>query len=323
VLKQYTVAERDLQVGRVSSDTPGLTDLVLGYQRELVAKGNEGEVRPFQVEGQVLRPAADGVFALFGTVYALSQAYGAGVDYRVRFTLVGAGPDRETLDEWEFALARYQGGGIEESFPLDAIDTAGNYELHLALLEPGGAVVAERSSPLAVSPRTAVTRAGYLSREGFNGAAPGLLSLERAEQLLALGRYDEGVAELENAVAADNPDLPMARWKLAAIRIASGDAERTLELLTPLEASYPNQFEVTAGLGFAYYTKQEFDKGQSYLEKAVSLRPPYPALLNALADCYERTGQTELALETFERSLALESNQPVVAERVSGLRSPH
>ena len=74
-----------------------------------------------------------------------------------------------------------------------------------------------------------------------------------------------------------------------------------------------------AGLGFAYYQKQEFDQGQQRLEKALSLRPPYPALLNALADCYERTGQTALALETFERSLELEANQPVVRERVGAL----
>ncbi len=317
VLKQYTVAERDLQVGRVSSDVPGLTDLVLGYERQLVAPGNAGEVRPFQVEGQLLRPAADGVFALGESAFALSQAYGAGPDHRVRFTLVSTD---ETLDEWEFSLARYQGGAIEETLPLGAIETAGNYELRMALLAPDGGAVAERSTPLLVSPRTAVSRAGYLSREGFNGAAPGLLALERAEQLLGLGRYDEGVAELENAVAADNPDLPMARWKLAAIRIESGDADGTLELLTPLEASHPDQFEVVAGLGFAHYYKQEFAKGQSYLEQALSLRPPYPALLNSLADCYERSGQSQLALETFERSLELESDQPVVQERVATLR---
>ena len=316
VLKQYTVAESDLRVGRVSADAPGLTGLVLGYQRELVREGNPGEVRPFQVGGQLLRPAASGVFALGETAYVLSQAYGAGADYRVRFALVGAG---ETLDQWEFPLGRYQGGAVEESLPLDAIEAAGDYELRMTLLDLDGASVAERSTPVLVSPRTAVTRAGYLSREGFNGAAPGLLSLERAEQLFGLGRYDEGVAELEKAVAADNPNLPMARWKLAAVRIAAGDADGTLELLTPLETSHPNQFEVVAGLGFAYYYKQAFTQGQSYLAKALSLRPPYPALVNALADCYERTGQLELALQTFERSLELDSNQPVVQERVSSL----
>jgi tetratricopeptide (TPR) repeat protein len=129
------------------------------------------------------------------------------------------------------------------------------------------------------------------------------------------------VAELERAVAADNPDLPMARWKLAAILVNAGDSRRAMELLSPLEADYPDQFEVVAGLGFAYYHRLEFEKSRSYLERAVSLKAPYPALLNTLADCYMQTGNTHRALETFERSLEMDPDQPLVKERISALRS--
>ncbi|MGH9337909.1 MAG: tetratricopeptide repeat protein, partial [Vicinamibacteria bacterium] len=88
-----------------------------------------------------------------------------------------------------------------------------------------------------------------------------------------------------------------------------------------LEEEHPDQFEVVAGLGFAYYHRLEFEKCRSYLERAVRLKPPFPALLNTLADCYERTGSPRAALESFERSLKIDPHQPVVEDRIAALRS--
>ena len=318
VLKQYTVAERDLHVAPVSGDRPRLSDLVLGFRSDLASPGNEGEVRPFQVGGHLVHPAADGVFALGETLHVLAQVRGARSDHRLRFEINDAEGNR--LSEREVELRRYPDEVVLESLDLSRIPLAGNYEVSAVLTDPT-TTVAETSQPLLLSPRTAVIRAGFLSREGYNGAAPGLLALETAEQLLNVGRFDEGVAELERAVAANNPDLPMARWKLAAFLINAGEIGRTLELLSPLEKDYPNQFEVVAGLGFAHYHRLEFAEGRDYLARAVTLREPYPALLNTLADCYERTGDRRSALQTFERSLELDPNQSVVQDRVTALRS--
>ena len=319
VLKQYTAAERDLRVAPVAPEKPGLSDVVLGFRREVVSPGEEGEVRPFQVGGQLIHPAADGVFALGDTVQLLSQVRRVGAGHRIRFELFDA--ERLRVVEREVDAARYPDGVVVDELELASVPESGDYELRTALLDASGTVLAERSAPIVVSPRTVVVRAGYLSRQGFNGAAPGLLALEKAEQFLAAGRVEEGLEELERAVAADNADLPMARWKLAAFLINSGEVGRTLELLSPLEREHPNQFEVVAGLGFAYYHQLEFGRCRSYLERAVTLKPPYPALLNTLADCYERTGNPERALETFERSLQMAPGQRLVEERITVLRS--
>jgi GWxTD domain-containing protein len=318
VLKQYTVAERELHVPP-SGGKPALSDLVLGFRTEIVPPGREGEVRPFQVGGQLVHPAAEGVFALGETVQVLVQLEGAGPTDRLRFELVDA--LGSAVLEREVEPGRYPDGVVVEPLPLTEVSEAGTYQMRASLRDRSGAVHAERSAPLVVSPRTSVVRAGFLSRQGFNGAAPGLLALERAEQLLGLGRVEEGKRELERAVAADNPDLPMARWKLASLLINSGEHGRTLELLSPLEATHPDQFEVVAGLGFAYYHRMEFHRCRSYLEKAVRLKQPYPALLNTLADCHERTGNRQAARESFERSLELDPNQPLVEERLAALRA--
>jgi GWxTD domain-containing protein len=318
VLKQYTVAERELHVPAADAK-PALSDLVLGFRTEIVAPGKEGEVRPFQLGGQLVHPAADGVFALGETAHVLLQVEGADPTDVLRFELLDA-LGRAALER-EARAGAYPEGIVVEPIPLGGISDAGNYELQASLRDASGATLARRSAPLLVSPRTSVARAGFLSRQGFNGAAPGLLALERAEQLLGMGLVEEGRKELERAVAADNPDLPMARWKLASLLINSGELGRTFELLAPLEGTHPDQFEVVAGLGFAYYHRLQFDKCRSYLERAVRLKAPYPALLNTLADCYERTGSPREALETFERSLELDPNQPLVEERLSVLRA--
>ncbi|HSF17016.1 MAG TPA: GWxTD domain-containing protein [Vicinamibacteria bacterium] len=318
VLKQYTVAERDVVVANVESERPGLSSVVLGFRAEMVSAGN-GEVRPFQIGSWLVHPAADGVFALGETVHLLTQTRAAGSKDRVRFELLDE--DGNLLLEREAEVAQYPDGVVVERLELSSVSVPGRYTLRTSVQEESGQTLAERSDPLVVSPRTHVVRAGYLSRQGFNGAAPGLLALEKGEQLLGVGRFEEGVTELERAVAANNPDLPMARWKLASALVNSGKLDRTLELLSPLEEDYPDQFEVVAGLGFAYYHRLDFDKCRGYLERALTLRPPYPALLNTLADCYERSGHREGALATFERSLEMDSDQPLVEERIAALRS--
>ncbi|MGH9322084.1 MAG: GWxTD domain-containing protein, partial [Vicinamibacteria bacterium] len=175
VLKQYTVAERDVHVAPLA-ETPALSHVVLGFRTEIASPGEEGEVRPFQLGRQLVHPAADGVFAFGETVHVLLQVRGAGPLDRVRFELVDA-EGSPTLER-EVEAHRYPDGLVVDRLELASLSVAGNYELRASLRDASGTILAERSAPLVVSPRTMVVRAGFLSRQGFNGAAPGLLALE-------------------------------------------------------------------------------------------------------------------------------------------------
>jgi Flp pilus assembly protein TadD len=53
-----------------------------------------------------------------------------------------------------------------------------------------------------------------------------------------------------------------------------------------------------------------------YLERALTLRAADTKLLNALGETHERLGNTERAKEYYQRSLALDPDQPRVRERV-------
>ncbi len=121
-------------------------------------------------------------------------------------------------------------------------------------------------------------------------------------------------------MAADNPNLTRARWKLAAVLVNTGKWDRALALLAPLEEGFPNQFEVIAGLGFAHYFKRDFARALDYLERAMTLRAPDTSLLNALGDSYERLGRSDKARETYERSLELDPGQKVIQERLQSMK---
>ena len=184
------------------------------------------------------------------------------------------------------------------------------------LLDPSGTMVTEKSAPLVVSPRSAIARP-WVQRRSFNVMEPGLLALAVGEQLLALQRHEEARRALEAAVAANNPDLSSARWRLAGLYLGWREADRALELLLPLEETHPDQYEVVAGLGFAFYMKNDDASALDYLERANTLRPPGTSLLNALGDCYARRGHHKNAREAFQRSLELDPAQKAIQERLA------
>jgi Flp pilus assembly protein TadD len=146
-----------------------------------------------------------------------------------------------------------------------------------------------------------------------------LLPLILGEQLLTLDRIQLAQQALEVAVAADNPDLPRARWRLAGIYVGLREPDRALELLQPLEDRYPNQYEVVAGLGYAFYFKKEYARAVDLLERAATIRPPGTALLNTLGECHLELGDKATAKQRYERSLELNPNQDEIKKKLTSL----
>jgi len=164
-----------------------------------------------------------------------------------------------------------------------------------------------------------VPRPNFVYRRGFNAAIPGLLPLVLGDQWWSLGKHDLALAQYEKAVAAGNAELPQARWKLAHAYLSRGHTSRALALLAPLEASYPSQYEVVAGLGLVYSRTSEDEKAVEYLERALALRPPDATLLNALGESHRKLGNLEKAKDFFRRSLDLDPEQPALRELLSQL----
>ncbi len=294
-LKRYTVAETELTVPDFNRRGPALTGLLLGYR---------SAADPSRIE-----PAADSVFAIGETVIASSQAVNPPSGSRVRYDLLLG---QEVLDEQEVELE-----GLAELSTLGT--SGGNYVVRARLTAADGSVLAEATAPLTLSPRTSLPRPNFVYRRGFNAAIPGLLPLVLGDQWWNLGEHETALALYETSVAAGNPELPQARWKLAHAYLSRGHTSRALELLAPLEAAFPSQYEVVAGLGLVYSRTSEDAKAVAYLERALALRPPDTVLLNSLGESYRKLGNREKAKEYFQRSLDLDANQPAVRERLSQL----
>ena len=320
--QQYTVASGEVQVPSTGPGSVGLADLILAYRVERGSGLSGLQFGTFQFGSAVLEPSVGGVFAASDTLSVASQPVNAGAEDQVRFRILRAdSPDLKTPVSSRPLVERIVAAGSAgsppiEDFPLADLG-AGRYLVTADLLDGAGQVVASREAPLVVSPRAAVDRPGFIVRRSFAAHIPGLLALALGEQFMAHGRIPEATVAYREATA--NPDLPMARWKLASALLFSRKADEALDLLLPIEAEYPNEIEVTEGVGFAYYIRQECGEALPRLEHSLGLRAADPSLLNALGDCHEQSGDGERAREMFERSLALNPAQQGVRDRLAGL----
>lgn len=313
VMTRFTVAEATVSVPEPGRGAPLMSDPVLAFE---VETAEDGQRAAFSGGRHRFRPAADHLFSLGETLAAGVQVARVESGSTVRVTL---GKGEETLRERVLPTEDLGDGGGYAEFDLTGLDTGAHW-LHVELRDADGMVTASRDGELQLIPRV-VPRASYVHRSGADVRTPGLLALTRGNQLLALGRVEAARVELERAVGAGNPDLPAARWRLATLYLRMENADRALELLTPLETEHGSQYEVAAGLGFAHYFKQQFKDAARYLERAASLRSPGTVLLNALGEAHEQSGDLERAGTAFERSLVLEPNQHVIEERLARIRA--
>ncbi len=322
--QQYTVVSAEVQVPATGGPgAVGLADLVLAYRADLGADfASDLRFGTFQFGPAVLEPSVGGVFAASDTLTVAVQTLNAKADQSLRLRILtdeGGGPDTraagELLVERVVAPGSVADPPIEE-FPLAGIG-AGRYLVVAELLDSAGTTVASREAPILVSPRATVDRPGFIVRRSFATHVPGLLALALGEQFMAHGRVSEATVAFREAAA--NPNLPMARWKLASALLFARKADEALDLLLPIETEYPNEIDVAEGVGFAYYIRQECGEAVPRLEHALTLRTADSSLLNALGDCHEQLGDGERAREMFERSLELNPGQQGVRDRLAGL----
>ena len=314
--KAYTAIEQQIHVPAVEPGTPFLGEIVLGYGKG-IARTRAGGHFTYQLGTAEVYPAITQVaFQSAANMEVLVQALEVPPDHRLRYSILG---DEGILSEEEHAVEGST-DTVATSVSLLGLEP-GSYEAQVDLLDGGGSVVATRKAPFVVSPRTVVLRPAFVYRHSFNVDIPGFLDFTLGNQLMAAGRPAEAEAAFERAVAFDNPDLPMAQWRLASMVLFSRDADRALELLLPLEDAHPNEYEVVEGIGFAHYIKQDYARAKDYLERSVGIQAPDTSLLNAVGDCYERLGDKAKAREYYESSLELNPQQEGVKARLAGLDS--
>lgn len=74
------------------------------------------------------------------------------------------------------------------------------------------------------------------------------------------------------------------------------------------------------GLGFAYFSQEQYDLAMRQYKEAIKLNPEYVVALNNLALAYERKQLINQALQTYEEALKFEPNNTTAKSRVDSLR---
>ncbi len=316
VSHQYTVAEHAVRVADHSFDRPALSDIVVGFRTEVMPDGHDA-FKTFQAGSARVHPAAGGAFAAGETVHFVFQVLSADPSHELNFALLRGG---EVVAERTRRVLETEPALTEEQFSShDAIPD--RYELRVRLQDAQERVLAEKSAPLQISPRASILRAGLFARRSFDSDERALLSVILGDQHWAMGNFTEAERFFERAVSEEDPEVPQAQWKLAASYLRSGKVESALRLLLPLEFEHAERYEVVVGLGLGFYMKKNLTRAVAHLEKAISLRPPPPGMLNTLGDAYIQLGDIQSARDVFERSVAMDPEQPDILKRLAELVS--
>ncbi len=317
VSSQYTVAEHSVRVSDFSGGQPALSDLLVGFRTEAMPEDGAAAFKTFQAGAARIHPAVGGVFASSENLHAALQLLSADPSHDLHFALLRG---EEVVAERTRDIVGTEPAFLEERFSLEGA-VADRYELRVRLLDAQGSVLAEKTAPFSISPRASIPRPGLFARRSFDAGKRALLAVVLGDQHWAMENFAEAERLFESAVSEGDPEVPQAQWKLAASYLRSGKTESALGLLLPLQYEHADRYEVVVGLGLGFYLKGNLTAAVSHLEKAVSLRPPQPGILNALGDAYFRLGDKARAREAFERSVAIDPEQPDIQKSLAELGS--
>jgi tetratricopeptide (TPR) repeat protein len=74
------------------------------------------------------------------------------------------------------------------------------------------------------------------------------------------------------------------------------------------------------GLGYAYFTQEQYDLAIRHYKEAIKNKPDYVTALNNLGHAYERKKLNAQALQNYEEALKFQPNNPTAKRRAESLR---
>jgi tetratricopeptide (TPR) repeat protein len=120
------------------------------------------------------------------------------------------------------------------------------------------------------------------------------------------GRVDEKVREIADRLLALHPNHVSARALKTALTASAGHLEDAIVTAEALSTQYPDAVDPAILLFTLYGLRDQQERAEPLLKKALELHPRDLDLLHSLAMTYVRTGNTDLAEATFRRIIEQE-----------------
>ncbi|CEJ48400.1 tetratricopeptide repeat protein [Umezakia ovalisporum] len=86
------------------------------------------------------------------------------------------------------------------------------------------------------------------------------------------------------------------------------------------EEEQENSAPIYNGLGYVYFSQEQYDLAIRQYKEALKLQPDYVTALNNLGHAYERKKLTAQALQMYEEALKLAPNNTIAKRRAESLR---
>ena len=281
----------------------------------------QGEKKPFVYSPYIVRPRISGVFRPGENICFYLQLYpppGTEGEIFFRYSI---------LDDQKVELRR-----DEERRPLSSGERVihsdrmfaaqglgeGRYQLEVkAYLSGSENPLVQKTTPFIISSRP--SSPGEFSFE--NAFSPSQEALYTNLGLQSLLQQDLAQAKKFFDIALSfSPGFLPAKINLAKCYTLEGAFDSALALLLPLLQEDMENSEIYTTLGNIYYQQQELGRAIEFLEKAAQVNLESVEILNFLASVYLESGHREKAKETFERSLAIKEDQPLVKSILEELK---
>lgn len=317
VSKEFMSVETTLAVPENRGELE-MSELLLAFNAR-TSPADERVIRPFAFEGVQFYGQPGNAFIPADTLlvyFQLSNLPPAlARQGRLRYAFRRDDLEHASLDQ---PVAAYpSAANVQQSFPLAGFPP-GYYTLTVTLAGPDGREIASRREPFVVSPLA------YLPRPWIQSDAPAGQSSARARtalgtQYLNRGDFAGAAAELRRA-EAESPGRTEVIVPLARAEAGLGRPAEAARLLEPLIGGPEESYEVMLIAGRASYEAGSIVRAKEVFGRALDRFGVNVDLLNALGDCHLRLDEKAEALAAFERSLALNPDQPAIKERAAGLR---
>jgi tetratricopeptide (TPR) repeat protein len=209
------------------------------------------------------------------------------------------GPLRKELDRLAKALASPlagRGGRVADSQTLERLRSLGYAALPLP--QP---------------------KASFGPADDVKSILPLQQRLERAILLADNGQAEASVRELE-ALVRDKKDFTPAYVYLSQNLTAQGRVEEAIQALDAGLRDNPGNYALLSTLGMLFVMSRRDDRAESVLEKALAITGFDPDVWNNLGGVRMRKGDSDKALECFDRAVSLDAHFALAYLNIGTLR---